>query len=130
MSPRPRLLIRAGLRACEWSMFPRRFSRLPRERRAARLAKLAAGGRLRRDLFLLLKTLSCIAYARDPGGPAVLGVPTCCEGANGAAPDPPVAPRLEPEALVPPDGVERCDVVVVGSGAGGASAGRALGGRG
>jgi len=35
MSPRTRTLVRTGLRACEWSTFPRRFSRLSRERRAA-----------------------------------------------------------------------------------------------
>src|SRR5256885_5877095 len=103
MSRRTRALVRTGLRACEWSTFPRRFSRLPRQRRAARLARMAAGGRLRRDLALLLKTLSCIAYARDPEVQRRLGVSARCERANGAAPDPPAAPRLRPEALVPPE---------------------------
>ena len=130
MSPRTQTLVRTGLRAWEWSTFPRRFSHLSRERRTTHLAKMAGRGRLRRDLALLLKTLSCIAYARDPDVQAALGVSSRCARAGGAAAESPAAPPLRREALVPPDGVERCDVVVVGSGAGGATAARVLAERG
>jgi choline dehydrogenase-like flavoprotein len=126
---RTRLVVRAALRAFELTSFPRRFSRMALERRAAHIARLERGriGPLR-DLTLLLKGLTCFAYGRDEGVEAAIGAHPRCERAAGAD-DPawePLAPPLDPDALAAPPDVERCDVVVVGSGAGGATAARLL----
>jgi choline dehydrogenase-like flavoprotein len=119
-----RMLVRVGLRVLEWTSFPRRFSRMSPERRAKHLQRLE-GNRvgLMRDLFLLLKTLAGVGYTRDARVQAAMGVEARCALDGGA---PYEAPRLDPEAMRAPDDVERCDVVVVGSGAGGAAAARAL----
>ncbi|MCD6728235.1 MAG: GMC family oxidoreductase [Solirubrobacteraceae bacterium] len=127
---RTRAIVRLALRALEWSTFPRRLSRVGPERGAARIARLAES-RLApaRELTALVKGLVCVAYARDPRVLAALGVEAGCEPAGddplkcGAGPEP---PRLDPATLAPPDDVERCDVAIVGSGAGGAAAARAL----
>jgi choline dehydrogenase-like flavoprotein len=118
--PRVRLVVRLGLRALELTSFPRRFSRMPLERRSAHLEKLESS-RLSflRDLFLLFKTLTGVGYSRDPRVQQVIGVESRCEGT-------PSPLRLDPEGMRAPDDVERCDVVVVGSGAGGASVARVL----
>jgi len=117
---RVRLVVRVGLRALELTAFPRRFSRMPLERRSAHLEKLE-GSRLTflRDLFLLFKTLAGVSYSRDARVRETLGVEARCEGT-------PSPLKLDPEAMRAPDGVEECDVVVVGSGAGGASVARVL----
>jgi choline dehydrogenase-like flavoprotein len=129
--PRARAAMRLALRAFEWSSFPRRFSRLPLDRRAAHLSRLEAGrGRLRRDLALLVKTLASLGWARDPGVQQAVGVGNPCGAgcalAPGASPPGPGVPALDRDALRAPGGVERCDVAIVGSGAGGAAAARAL----
>ena len=117
---RVRLVVRVGLRALELTALPRRFSRMPLERRSAHLEKLE-GSRLTflRDLFLLFKTLAGVSYSRDARVQETLGVEARCEGT-------PSPLKLDPEAMRAPDGVEECDVVVVGSGAGGASVARVL----
>ncbi len=56
---------------------------------------------LRRDLLLLLKTLTCFAWGRDPAVQAAVGVePRCSLGSAGDDPswDPP-APPLDPAAM-------------------------------
>ena len=118
--PRVRLVVRVGLRTLELTAFPRRFSRMPLERRSAHLERLE-GSRLTflRDLFLLFKTLAGVSYSRDARVQETLGVEARCEGT-------PSPLKLDPEAMRAPDGVEECDVVVVGSGAGGASVARVL----
>jgi choline dehydrogenase-like flavoprotein len=117
---RVRLVVRLGLRALELTAFPRRFSRMPLERRSTHLEKLE-GSRLSflRDLFLLFKTLTGVGYSRDVRVQQVVGVEARCAGT-------PSPLRLDPEAMRAPANVERCDVVVVGSGAGGASVARVL----
>jgi choline dehydrogenase-like flavoprotein len=115
-----RLVVRVGLRALQLSSFPRRFSHLPLERRSRHLEKLE-GSRIgfARDLFLLFKTLTGVSYSRDLRVQQVVGVEARCEGT-------PSPLRLDPKAMRAPGDGERCDVVVVGSGAGGASVARVL----
>jgi choline dehydrogenase-like flavoprotein len=117
---RVRLVVRLGLRALELTSFPRRFSHMPLARRSAHLEKLEGSRHsFLRDLFLLFKTLTGVGYSRDLRVQRVIGVEARCEGT-------PSPLRLDPGAMRAPDGVERCDVVVVGSGAGGASVARVL----
>jgi choline dehydrogenase-like flavoprotein len=135
VAPRTRRVVTLAVRAFELTSFPRRFSRLPAERRAAHIERLEESrlGPLR-DLTLLLKALTCFAYGRDPAvQAAVVGSEPRCAVDEGRPSDPawePPAPPLDPEAMAPPADIERCDVVVVGSGAGGASAARVLSERG
>ena len=117
---RVQLVVRLGLRALQLTAFPRRFSHMPLEKRSAHLAKLESS-RLSflRDLFLLFKTLTGVGYSRDLRVQQVIGVEACCVGT-------PSELKLDAEAMRAPADVERCDVVVVGSGAGGASVARVL----
>jgi choline dehydrogenase-like flavoprotein len=119
-----RAVVRLGLRVLELTALPRRFSHMPVERRAAHLERLE-GSRVGafRDLFLLLKTLAAVGYTRHAEVQAAIGVEARC-ARDGDSPYEP--PRLDPEAMRAPEDVERCDVVVVGSGAGGAAAARVL----
>ena len=117
---RVQLVVRLGLRALQLTAFPRRFSHMPLEKRSAHLAKLESS-RLSflRDLFLLFKTLTGVGYSRDLRVQQVIGVEACCVGT-------PSELKLDAEAMRAPADAERCDVVVVGSGAGGASVARVL----
>ena len=116
-----RLVARAALAALELSPFPRRFSRLSLEARARHIERLESSRSLnRRSIVLLAKTLTCVTYTREPAVRAAVGWEPRCEPASEA----------RPAALVcaePPVGeTVHCDVVVVGSGAGGAAAARVL----
>ncbi|MEA2399594.1 MAG: hypothetical protein QOK25_3150 [Thermoleophilaceae bacterium] len=125
---RMRYVFRLALIVLERSTFPRRFSKLPPERRARRIESLEnSGSMLLRNMVLLLKTLTCVAYARTPEVQRVVGSAPRCELGPGAIP-PPLPPHLDPAKLEPPKdgGMESCDAVVVGSGAGGAAAARVL----
>jgi choline dehydrogenase-like flavoprotein len=122
---RQRLVVLGALRAIEWLSLPRPFSRLPLERRTRRLERLS-GNPLGRDLVLLLKALVSFGWARDERVRGALGIEPRCELAPVAKHPGGDAPPLRAEDLTPPGEDERCDVVVVGSGAGGATAARLL----
>lgn len=116
-----------GLRALQWTPFPRRLTRLPLERRSAHIERIEQSRwSVVRDLALLGKTLAAVGYARDPQVQQTLGVQPRCVLADPEAPVAPGPQRLDPDAMVAAEGVERCDVVIVGSGAGGAAAARVL----
>ncbi len=121
--PRQLLQLRLGLRAFEWLPFPRRFSRLDQARRE-RLLRRLAGSRLslKLDLLLMAKLFSTLGYAVTPAVQTRVGYEIGCGLADGGAPEP--AGGLG-DTEPPPRG-EECDVVVVGSGAGGAVAAATL----
>ncbi|MBS1862481.1 MAG: GMC family oxidoreductase [Actinobacteria bacterium] len=113
------LQLRLGLRAFEWLPFPRRFSRLDPPRRERFLARLeGTRSALKLDLLLIAKLFSTLGYAAAPAVGERVGCELRCALADGTVPEP--AGSLgdtEPR----PEG-EECDVVVIGSGAGGAVA--------
>lgn len=123
---RVRWVLRLALRAMEWSTFPRRFSRLAPAPRAAAIERMEARRPgPRRDLAFFIKTLSCLAWGTHPAPGAALGMVSGCRRPEPGPPER-AAPALQASALVAPQGGEEADVVVVGSGAGGAAAARVL----
>src|SRR4051794_11412835 len=122
---RQRLVVVAALRAVEFFSVPRPFSRLGLSARTQRLERLTANP-LGRDLVLLLKALVSFGWARNARVQEGLGVAPGCELAPGAPHPRPDVPPLSGADLVPPGEDESCDVVIVGSGAGGATAARLL----
>jgi choline dehydrogenase-like flavoprotein len=123
LSPRLLRRVRLGLRAFEWLPFPWRFSRLDPGAREDFLRHME-GSRFApyHELLLMAKTFTTIGYAIDPRVERRLGLETSCRLADGALPE--AAGSLGHTA---PEGAEEeCDVVVVGSGAGGAVAAATL----
>jgi len=119
LSPRILLRLRLGLRAFEWLPFPWRFSRLDPAAREDFLHRLERSRfRLHHELLLMAKVLSTLGYAVTPAVRERIGFETSCALADGSLPEPAgslgdTEPRGEGE---------ECDVVIVGSGAGGAVA--------
>ncbi len=117
VSPRVLTRLRLGLRVFEWLPFPWRFSRLDPDAREDFLLRLE-GSRLslHHDLLVMAKLFSTFGYAVTPAVQERIGFEIGCELADGTLPEPAgtlgdTEPRGEGE---------ECDVVVVGSGAGGA----------
>jgi choline dehydrogenase-like flavoprotein len=122
--PPPMLLqLRLGLRAFEWLPLPRRFSHLDQARRERFLERLE-GSRwsLKHDLLLMAKLFSTLGYAVTPAVQAEVGYEIRCELADGSVP---AAAGSLGDTEPRPEG-EECDVVIVGSGAGGAVAAATL----
>jgi choline dehydrogenase-like flavoprotein len=119
VSPRLLTRLRLGLVAFEWLPFPWRFSRLDPEAREDFLLRLE-GSRLplHHDLLVMAKLFSTFGYAVTPAVQKRIGFEIGCGLADGTRPEP--AGTLGDTE--PPGEGEECDVVVVGSGAGGAVA--------
>lgn len=122
--PPPVLLrLRLGLRAFEWLPFPWRFSRLDPEAAADFLHRLERSRfPLHHELMMMAKILSTLGYAAVPAVEARIGTEIGCALGDGSLPEPAgTLGDLEARG----DG-EECDVVIVGSGAGGAVAAATL----
>jgi choline dehydrogenase-like flavoprotein len=119
LSPRILLRLRLGLFAFEWLPFPWRFSRLDPVAREDFLHRLERSRfRLHHELLLMAKILSTLGYAVTPQVRERIGFETSCALADCTVPEPTGGlGETEPQG----EG-EECDVVIVGSGAGGAVA--------
>lgn len=119
VSPSVRLRLKLGLYAFEWLPFPWRFSRLDPAAQEDFLLKLE-GSRfpLHHDLLLMAKLFSTLGYAVTPEVEKRIGFEIRCGLPGGSLPEPAgTLGDTEPQG----EG-EECDVVIVGSGAGGAVA--------
>ena len=126
LAPRRVALVRLALFAFEWSPFPWRFTRASLESRQDFIRKMDdSRSWLRQDMVLLLKVLTASGYANDARVQAIAGATAGCAVADddypGAGRSAEALGDLEPSG----DG-EDCDVVIVGSGAGGAVAAAVL----
>ena len=119
VSPRVLGRLKLGLRAFEWLPFPWCFSRLDAAAQEDFLLKLERSRfSLHHDLLLMAKLFSTLGYAVTPQVQERIGFEISCARADGTLPEP--AGTLGD--TVPHGDGEECDVVIVGSGAGGAVA--------
>jgi len=123
VSPRILSRLKLGLLAFEWLPFPWRFSHLDRDAAEDFLRRME-GSRffLYHDLLLMAKVLATLGYAVTPQVEERIGFEISCGLADGTLPEP--AGSLGD--TVPAGEGEECDVVVIGSGAGGATAAATL----
>jgi len=123
VSPRALTRIRLGLRAFEWLPFPWRFSRLGAAAREDFLHGMESSRfGLYHELLLMAKVFATLGSAVTPEVEQRIGFSVSCRLADGSRPGPAGSlGETEPSA----DG-EECDVVIVGSGAGGAVAAATL----
>jgi choline dehydrogenase-like flavoprotein len=123
VSPRALARIKLGLRAFEWLPFPWRFSRLDG---AARDSFLQGMEKSRfgphHELLLMAKVFATLGYAVVPEVEERIGFAACCRLADDSLPEP--SGSLGDTS--PSGDEEECDVVIVGSGAGGAVAATTL----
>ncbi len=123
LSPRVLTRVRLALRAFEWLPFPWRFSRLDLGAREDFLHRMESSRfSLYHELILMAKTFTTLGYAVDRRVEQRIGLVTSCDVGDGLLPDP-AGPLGD---LEPAGEGEECDVVVVGSGAGGAVAAATL----
>jgi choline dehydrogenase-like flavoprotein len=118
-------MLKLGLRVFEWLPFPWRFSRASVEARQDFLRGLeGSASATKRDLALFFKVLTGLGYGNDPGVQAAVGYEARC----GLAPEarPPASADGALGEMEPVGAAEDCDVVIVGSGAGGAVAATVL----
>jgi choline dehydrogenase-like flavoprotein len=123
VSPRALARIRLGLRAFEWLPFPWRFSRLDPAAREDFLRRMEASRfGLHHELLLMAKVFATLGSAVAPEVEERIGFSASCRLADGSRPE--SAGQLG-ETKPGEDG-EECDVVIIGSGAGGAVAAATL----
>jgi choline dehydrogenase-like flavoprotein len=123
VSPRGLARIRLGLRAFEWLPFPWRFSRLDAGAREDFLRGMETSRfGLYHELLLMAKVFATLGSAIAPEVEQRVGFSASCRLADGSRPEP-AGPLGETE---PSGDGEECDVVIVGSGAGGAVAAATL----
>jgi choline dehydrogenase-like flavoprotein len=123
VSPRALTRIRLGLRTFEWLPFPWRFSRLDAAAREDFLRGMETSRfSLYHELLLMAKVFTTLGSAIAPEVEQRIGFSSGCRLADGSRPKP--AGSLG--ATEPVGDGEECDVVIVGSGAGGAVAAASL----